>query len=190
MTTYLLHGGFTRAINDSNRSFFDTFAQRIDVGGTILIVLFASTEKKEERYASFVHLIQERAPDKSFNFECASEENFIDQVNRADGIYFHGGSTQILLSVVRKFSNLKEMLKGKVIAGSSAGAYFIATYGAAHTGEHMRAGLGMLPIRLICHFESQELPPSSTSVKELMEADGSLALVCLKDYEWKMIEEE
>ncbi len=188
MTKYILHGGFTRADHEHNRSFFLEFGKDLKNGDRVLLVLFASTNPdKEELFSDLAKRFSKHIHAADVSFTHATEVDFETQLQEASAVYIHGGNTPILLTVLKNYPNLKEKFTDKTIAGSSAGAYALATYGAAHTEEHIRQGLGILPIRLVCHFESSELPPSATSLGELTKADPSLELIYLKDCEWKNV---
>jgi peptidase E len=189
MTKYILHGGFTRADNELNRSFFSEFGNNLKDGDKILLVLFASTNPyKEELFRDLVKRFNSHIHAANVSFTHATEADFEAQLLEASAVYIHGGNTPTLMTALKNYPNLKEKFSGKTIAGSSAGAYALATYCTAHTEEHFRKGLGILPIRLVCHFESAELPPSDTSLAELREADQSLELICLRDSEWKVVQ--
>jgi peptidase E len=189
MTKYILHGGFSRKDNDSNRTFFSELVSDVPDGGTVLLVYFASEPGDDFNLRFNNHkqqITSHQAQDKSLHFVLANETDFISQVQKADAIYFNGGDTNILLTALRKYLDLKELLNGKTVAGSSAGAYALAEYGTAHSGEHARKGLGLLPVRVVCHYESSELPPSETSLEEIGKMGTELELVFLKDYEWRV----
>jgi peptidase E len=188
MTKYILHGGFSRKDNESNRAFFAELVHDVPQGGTVLLVYFASEsgDNFDLRFENHQKQIASRAIGKSLNFVLAKESDFITQLQNADAVYFNGGSTTNLLAVLNKYSDFKELLKGKTVAGSSAGAYALAAYGTAHSEEHMRIGLGYLPIRVVCHYESTELPPSKTSLEEIKQVNEELELVLLKDFEWRV----
>lgn len=187
MTKYILHGGFSRKDNESNRTFFSELVSDVPEGGTVLLVYFASGPGDDFnlRFNNHKQQIISQAQGKSLYLVLANETDFIAQLQEADAIYFNGGDTNILLATLRKYIDFKEFLKGKTVAGSSAGAYALATYGTAHSGEHARKGLGLLPVRVVCHFESPELPPSKTSLEEIGKTATELELVFLKDYEWQ-----
>ncbi len=187
MTKFILHGGFTRKENESNRSFFEEFARDIPNGGDALMVYFASRE--EDTTATFQdqsRRILEQAHGKEFTFVHATKEHFLEQVKQADAIYFHGGSTNKLIAVLRTYPDLTPLIEGKTIAGSSAGAYALARYGASHSEDVMREGLGLIPLRVVCHYESKELPPAPGAVEVLRKTAQDLELVLLKDCEWKL----
>jgi peptidase E len=191
MTKYILHGGYTRVDNELNRSFFREILRDVPKGGKILIVLFAvdnPATNRDELFNSLVQKFTEQTRNKNILFTQATEVDFEHQLLEASAVYIHGGNTPTLLTVLKSYENLKDKFEDKTIVGSSAGAYALATYGTAHTEEHMRKGLGILPIRLVCHFESPELPPTEASLEELQAVDLELELVTLRDCEWRVFE--
>lgn len=187
MTKFILHGGFTRYENELNRSFYEEFMRDVPEHGTVLIVHFASREDDttvafDEQCRKFA----EQAQGKTVNFVKATEKDFTEQFKEADAIYFHGGSTNKLLRVLRTYPDLRPLTEGKTIAGSSAGAYALAKLGASHSEDATREGLGWVPLRVVCHYESPELPPAEGAVSLLRTTSEDLELVLLKDCEWRM----
>jgi peptidase E len=188
MTKYILHGGFTRVDNESNRAFFEEFVKDVPDNGNILLVYFAS-RTEEDLQASYTwheKILRERFDYKNLNFIFATKENFPDELRLADAVFFNGGSTNKLLKVLKTYPDLKPLVQNKTLAGSSAGAYIMATLGASHSEETVREGLGFVPVRAVCHFESPKLPPSLASVETLKNTRQDLELVYLRDYEWKL----
>ena len=188
MTKYILHGGFTREDNESNTAFFEEFGKDIPNNGKVLLVYFASRTEEglKESYEWHVKKLKEIFTNKNLNICIATKENFIDELKQSDAVFFNGGSTNNLLNVLRTYPNLRPLVKNKTVAGSSAGAYILATLGASHHEEAVREGLGFIPIRVVCHFESPKLPPSQASVEVLEKTRQDLEIVYLKDYEWKI----
>lgn len=188
MTKYILHGGFARKENELNRTFFEEFARDIPDGGTILQVYFASrTDDTSEAFRVHAAKITEQSHGKSFNFVLATKEDFLDQIKQSNAIYLHGGSTNKLMNVLRTYPNLKPLMEGKTVAGSSAGAYALAKFGPSHSEDVVREGLGLVPVRVVCHYESPELPPAMGAVSILKDTAQDLELMFLKDCEWKVI---
>jgi len=186
-TKFILHGGFTSTRNEFNRSFYEEIGRDVSDGGTILLIYFSRKEEDVEScFKQDSERILEQSNGKGFTILLATEEHFIDQLKKSDALYMRGGNTDRLLTVLKKFPDFKNLIKGKTVAGSSAGAYVIGTYGAGHTVENIREGLGLLPIRTICHYESSELPPTEKSVEILKNTASELELVLLRDHEWKM----
>lgn len=187
MTKFVLHGGFSRKENDSNRKFYEEVVKDIVDGGVVLLVYFASREEDtSEVFTEQVQKFQSAISDRKLNFIHASQENFLSEVKQADVIYIHGGSTNKLLTILRNYPDLQPLLEGKTVAGSSAGAYVIAKYGADHAKADVREGLGLAPLRVVCHYESPELPPYTPSVENLKNTAQDLELVILRDYEWEV----
>jgi peptidase E len=120
------------------------------------------------------------------NFKIATQEDFLEQLKESDAVLFNGGSTSKLLRILREYPDLNTLVAGKTVAGSSAGAYMLATLGASHSEEVVREGLGFVPLRVVCHYESPTLPPSMASVTNLKERSRDLELVILRDHEWRV----
>lgn len=187
MTKYILHGGFTREDNESNRGFYDEFMKDVPDGGTVLLVYFAARDEKDaEKTNAHIQMCKDASIGKTVDFVVASREHFIEEIKKADTIFFNGGSTSKLMREMEPFGNFKTSIEGKTIAGSSAGAYMMATYGASHSEEILREGLGLVPVRLICHYQSPKLPPSELSVDLLLRTAQEFELIYLKDFEWKV----
>lgn len=188
MTKYILHGGFERQENELNRSFYRELVIDLPDKATLLLVYFASEyDEHEEAYKEQVKRITEII-NKPINFELATERTFLEQVSRADAVHFRGGHTPKLLSKLQNYPELKSLLtKKKTVSGSSAGAYALAKYGPGHSSKGIREGLGLVPVRVVCHFESPEMPPNPESYAELIKTAPELALVRLRDYEWKVL---
>ena len=187
MTKFILHGGFTREANDLNDSFFRELLNGVPDNSTILLVYFAS--RTEEGALEKSEILIKKCTDatlaKNLKFTIATEEGFLKEIKEARVVFFSGGSTNKLLKTLRLYPDLTPFLEEKTVAGSSAGAYALAVVGASHSDESVREGLGLVPLRVICHFESEKLPPSQASVKVLMNTMTNLELVTLKDFEWK-----
>jgi len=187
MTKFILHGGFTKRENDSNRAFFKELIADVPDGGSVLMVYFASREDDStESFEQHKSQIRAEAGDKNINFEYATQGDFVAQVEKADAIFINGGSTNKLLAVLRTYVDIKPLLEGKTVAGSSAGAYAASTLGSSHSEDALREGMGWAPLRVICHFESPELPPAPGATALLLQSAPELELVTLRDCEWKV----
>ena len=188
MATYILHGGFEREDNELNNTFYQQLLKDIPENGTLLLVHFASTHTPEE--VKEVHQLQtkrmQELTNKQINVEFATEENFLEQVRSAHAIHMRGGHTPKLLSTLSKYPELLSLFSTKTVSGSSAGAYALAAYGVGHSEEGIREGLGLVPVRLICHYESEELPPNPESCVMLENMDSTLELLKLRDFEWRV----
>lgn len=154
MTKYILHGGFTREDNPSNRAFYKEFIRDVPDGGTILLVYFASREEDTSaKFKGHIARIEEQSEEKNFHFLMATQEQFISQIQQSNAICFYGGSTSKLIKILHTYPDLKPLFEGKTVAGSSAGTYALARLGPSHHKEEVREGLGLVPIRVVCHYE-------------------------------------
>ncbi len=190
MTKYILHGGFTRTKNELNRTFFEEIVRDVPDGGVVLLVYFASQNPNDrERAEEDTTSLKEQSGGKNLTFVLANEEDFVEQVKHADALYMRGGSTPKLLTTLRKYPDLKTLFQGKTVAGSSAGAYAIGRYSPFHddeSGGEIREGLGLLPLRVACHYESPNLSPNPGAFAKLQDMAQELELVLLKDFEWRV----
>lgn len=187
MTTFILHGGFTRHKNELNDSFYREFVKDLQDGATILLVYFATDdkEKQKECLAYQSKEMTEASQGKIFKFVVASPHDLEWQLTRADAVYFQGGDTEKLIAALKRYSNLNKLLEGKVIAGSSAGAYALSTYYYSNDKGGIHDGLGVLPLRTICHHESDRFKTNDNSIAMMEHYPSTLDLITLRDYEWK-----
>ena len=155
MTKYILHGGYTRIKNKFNEKFFKEILLDFKKSTHVLLVLFArpdsewsALEKREKD-----HLAKSR-PDLKLVFETANDKTDIleRQIKYADVIYILGGENEPLQKQLRRVNYLKSLLKGKVVVGSSAGAYAFSKYYYSHEDKGIFEGLGILPIKVLAHY--------------------------------------
>jgi len=191
MTKYILHGGFTSTDNEMNRTFYAEITRDVPDGGMILLCYFASEDTDNSgKFEQDSQRMTERSNGKHFTFLLADEENFVEQLSRAHALYIRGGSTPKLLQILNTYDNLKEKLDGKTVAGSSAGAYAIGKYSPFHgdePGGNVREGMGWLPLRVVTHYESSDIPPNSEALALLKDTAPELDMVLLRDFEWRVV---
>lgn len=192
MTKFILHGGFTSAGNELNKSFYREMTKDLSEDATILLVYFAKDhELWPKLFEEDKERIIENSDLKHLKIISATEKEFAEQVRSADAIYIRGGDTERLIDTLRKYPTFIEDIQRKVIAGSSAGAYVCSTFYYSGSKGAVFEGLGLLPIRIICHFMSETLPNHGDDAMELMEGyNEELELVVLRDYEWRVFEVE
>jgi peptidase E len=191
MTTYILHGGFTRERNELNDSMYRRIVELIPVGGKLLFVLFAAeAERAETLFQEQIERVSEIAAPKMPEYLCASEDSFVSQVESADAILIRGGSTNRLLAKLKGYPNLAEAFMDKIVMGSSAGAYALSAFNYDKSEKGIRAGLNLVPVRTICHYGSpNEADGVGDEAIEVMNHEHiELPLVVLKDCEWKEFE--
>ncbi|MAF79739.1 hypothetical protein CL629_01530 [bacterium] len=188
MTKIILHGGFTSEDNELNRGYYREITKDLKDGATVLAVLFA--REKEEHSKLFQDEIQKLTAsiDKHLDIVQASEDKFINQVKEADVIVIRGGDTSKLIKTFKQYPDFMESARDKVIGGSSAGAYLFSKYYHSASKGKVFEGLGILPIRIVCHHNSKEFKVKKSAVEQLEKYPNDLELVILKDYEWRVFE--
>ncbi len=183
ITKFILHGGFTPGnTNEDNSDFYREILKKVPEEAEILIVPFAkevgrvvaSTQKVMQEFNRYKW-------QREIYCNVAQEGFFIEQLHLADVIYFQGGKTLKLLEVLQRFPNLKEMVKGKIVAGESAGANVFTSAFYSPSASNSFEGLGFLPIKLIPHY-------SIEYKGKLDNFRPELETLCLREYQYKVFE--
>ncbi len=191
MTTFILHGGYTRERNDSNLGFYREIVKRLPHRATIVLSYFASTDEKKipQTFADHCELLREAAPEKELTFVQASKHDLRWQLSRADALLLNGGDNDKLIEVLKRYPDFKELIEGKTVAGSSAGAHALSTFYYSNDDGKVGEGLGVMGVRVICHFESKQYKNAhhepGTILALMNEYPKELDLITLRDYEWK-----
>ncbi|MFA6306318.1 MAG: Type 1 glutamine amidotransferase-like domain-containing protein [Patescibacteria group bacterium] len=158
MTKYILHGGAAKKDTIANKNFFFEIANNLPDSNNILIVCYAKEKDSwQEELGKDRHRFFSAAPQKAFDLILADENAsvFIEQIKQADAIYMCGGNTSILKKYLEKISNLENLWKDKIVAGSSAGALVLAKYYYENDDDAYDKGLGILPLKIICHYTEE-----------------------------------
>ena len=187
MTKYIFHGGGTRKNTDNNDSFYEVLMKEVPQNGIILLVYFASrTDDNSDKIAYDTQKCIEFSQQKGPVVHVATINNFLKEADEADVIYIRGGSTEKLINVLRQFPDLKLVFenKNKIVAGSSAGAYALSTLYSSHYEDVIGEGLGIVPVRVVTHYQSNTMPPKEGSVTLLRNTSADLELIILKEGEW------
>lgn len=181
-TKYILHGGFAGHSNEENDKFYEEILTDTQDKLNVLLVYFAKEDdripvNKAEDVAHF----EGNKENKELTYEVATEKEFSEQVKRADIIHLHGGTTLKLLAALQKHLGLKKLFDGKVVAGESAGAYVLSTYFYSKTADGLYQGLGLVPVKTICHYIGE-------NKEKLSDVGKDLELLLLPDYKFKVFE--
>lgn len=149
MTKYILHGGRTSIKSVDNELFFAECLKGL-TNPKVLSVCFARDVSEWNML-----LTRDRV---NFHTEPTVASNdirqLIEQINSADFIFIHGGTEIPLKKIFGQIPNLKSLFEGKVVAGTSAGALFLSKNYYCNDDDIFDTGLGILPINIITHYES------------------------------------
>jgi len=167
-TKFIIAGGVITKKN-GGKEFFEEFEKGFDEPIKILDVLFSRPEKTWEKVFEEDKKFYKEKLNKKFVLELAEPEDFAKQVEKSDIIFFRGGNTKRLLEVLKKDLSWIKFLDGKTLAGTSAGADAISRYYYDIEKMVVKEGLGLIPIKVIVHFNSENYPNVdwNDSVKQL-----------------------
>jgi peptidase E len=181
-TKLILHGGFSkdRGPVQEDDEFFREIFKDTEEEVKLLGVYFAEREemlqlRMEHDQVQFT----KNSDSKKIDFRVASEKTFEADCAWADIIYLHGGHTAKLMEALKKYSNIKELLSTRIIAGDSAGANVLAKFFYSKNSKVIGEGLGILPFKLVVHYEKGTPNP-------LGEIEPELETVFLQEYETKV----
>lgn len=157
MTKYILHGGETGVQNEHNKAFYQEWVASFsdDYTPTILLTYYS---RPRENWHDLMKSDQERfdryTNGRKVNFVLANDDldEFKNQVKESDVVYVRGGSSEKVIEYLRPIAHkLREMVDGKVYAGSSAGVMCVSHYARSNTSDWKKS-LGILPINSIVHW--------------------------------------
>jgi len=136
MTTYLLHGGATSKDLPGNDNFFAKFTTLVNKPVVKILLCYFSREYKEWENLAKRDLkkIIENTNKKVENYVVKNPDDLFAQLPNYDLIYVAGGEAELLEPHYEKLSKLKNMLDGKIYAGSSMGT--MSNPDAEHAGYH------------------------------------------------------
>ena len=156
MTKYILQGGGQKKFSVKKYLNLWRLLNLIPRKSRVLMVFFA---RPKEEWAMLCN------ETKRFRFILArwdidyvlasdSQSEFIEQIRECDVIYFRGGNTPMLQEKLAGISNLQELLKDKIVIGSSAGSIVFAKYYYDQDYDQVFEGLNFLPVKMITHYKS------------------------------------
>lgn len=155
-TKFILHGGYAQGVKQEDDAFFSETVSSTPSEAKILLVYFAERDDRvANRNKDDVEQFEKNKGDRTISFEIANEQVFAAQAKRADIMYLHGGRTGKLLEALKRISNLRDLLNGKIIAGDSAGANVLCSVFYSKT-IGISEGLGFIPIKIICHYFEED----------------------------------
>lgn len=183
MTKFILHGGGEGQSGKAHDGFFREIIKHLPQRSTVLCVYFAvpddQVKEKHEVYKDYFS--RNNLYNKDIDLTVASKEFFIEELQHSDAVYFRGGDAQMLLDQIKKYHDFeKELLKKTVVAGSSAGVYFLSYMSYSSSRDIVYQGLDILPIKVNCHYDEKK------DISVLSQFDGEFLL--LREGEYKIIE--
>jgi peptidase E len=184
-TKFLLHGGQLSFKDKRNNTYFQQLTKGLKNGDKVLFVGFARLIESERQDVFKRDGERIVAQSKSkVDVVNATHEDFLAQLREAKAIHITGGATTELVEDIRSYPEFKELISGKTVGGSSAGACLMATYYLTVNTKGVRKGLGLLPIRLKVHADGSEYGNMQTTLELLDEYPKELERVVLDECTW------
>ena len=206
MTRYILHGG-GYLFGLHAQKFFDDFVGDMgDEQGSLLYIPFAEGEIEDtmefigqEAQAYRIAQTAQFLTSKKFSFECAypMEQVFAEQLQQATHIFFAGGTTLLLTTLMKRYLDggmpgIEKYLKGKTVVGLSAGANALCKLCYGLDAHRVLKCNGPCNASVIVHWGQYGgyLPGQWDEVEDVMNGERKgLPLLKLRSNEWKVIEQ-
>lgn len=184
-TKFILHGGMLSYVDERNDSFFQEFTKDLQDGDTILFVGLARRDEQErqriyKRDSGYIFAQTE----KDLIIENAELVTIAEQAQKADAIFITGGDTMAMVDDLRGNEEFIDAIRGKVIAGSSAGAYLFSQYYWACSGNAVEQGLGVIPYRVKAHYGNPEFNSTEETLPVIEGVHKEYELLLLPECEW------
>ena len=156
MTHFFLHGWRADIDSEKNKNFFQALCK---YGNHILVLPFG-LDREEEWYLVYRNRFVENNGDKKLSVVCAHRDTqlLIEQIKNSDILFFSGWKPYKHFDVINKIENFKELIKDKIVAGTSWWAIMRAQAYYSANAENCREGDGSIPVKLIAHRWSQKHP--------------------------------
>ena len=156
MTHFFLHGWRTWVDSEKNQKFFQSLCTH---GNNILIFPFGG-DIEEKECNEYTERFIKNTSNTQLSFAYASRDisELIQQIKNSDILFFSGGKPYKHFEVINTIEQFKELIKDKIIAGTSWWAIMRAQAYYSANAENCREGNGYIPIKLIAHRWSDKYP--------------------------------
>ena len=184
-TRFMFHGGGFSLETEKEAAFFREFTEHLSDGDVVLFIGFARRDlvKRKEIFVRDKGYILAQT-DKDVTVENAELETIVEQTEQARAVLIAGGDTRGLIDDLKGNHEFIEALRGKVVAGTSAGAYLFSTYYYSCSLEEVFEGLGTLPIKMVCHYGGTKYNVTDTAVEKIKACPEELELMVIPEQEW------
>lgn len=195
MTTYILAGGNdlgSEAYGNGLSQFVHTQLERSDL--VILSCFFARTDDEKQKALPYW--------DKWFasyfpeaEIIDADQDDFYEQLARADVLYLHGGRGNGLFDTLHDREKLERAVAGKIVIGSSAGAHYLASASYHLIKKQITEGMGIVPLPVLVHYgitewRGDEFEPDfwQAALRKLQHHSSQQVVLCLPEGEFAVFQ--
>jgi peptidase E len=183
MTTFYLGGGYNERAPDIK--YHKLLAKYVN--NRILYLGFANPdlrrrkEKMEELFANASLYTSSKIP---YVISSETSDSLASELKNHNIWVIGGGLARIYVDVFVQIPNLQELLKEKIIFGSSAGAVMWGHYYYETDEKKFTKGLGILPYNFFVHYKEENKP----LVNQLRTNYPEFPTVTLAEHQHKLIE--
>ncbi len=198
MTKYVLNSGGIKNQPELKKQFHQELLKGLGNVPKFLLCNFAQgREYWEAKFQGYSDAIKEDMPSGVIpSFKLALPSEFAEQCSEADVIYFHGGDDHLLKYWMGQF-DMPKLFKDKVVATNSASSDMLATHYWTCDWRQCGDGFGILPIKIIPHYQSAFGADDPRGPIDWQKAydelaaygDKSLPIYALKEGEYKAFEQ-
>ncbi len=192
MTRYILIGGYTSRAPDGGKALCMELVKGFDQPVKILFVFFALPKKAwSTKLNETKQLLMSNVPDTQLDVRMADYKNMVQLCQWANVIYFSGGKMDPLYKALDKNKEWMKTVDGKTVAGSSAGAIMLSRYSYDPDNLCVIEGRGLLPVKVIVHYQSGYNAPHVNWDKAYQELEGykeKLEIAALPEGQFRVFE--
>lgn len=190
---YILIGGYRSRGTDTGQKLATELTKDFAEPVKILIVLFArERDRWDESFAADQAFFENTLPHTKHEVQLAQIETFSEQVKWADVVYMKGGtSTPLMMDALTRDRAWTRHLAGKVVAGSSCGAYVICRYYNQLEPPLLGKGLGLIPYKTLSHWQSPDYGDNAYWKRAYSELDhygDKLPIIKLAEGEFRVVQ--
>lgn len=177
---------------DGGKAFCNELVKGFEEPIKILECTFAEPpEKWKEKFIRDQAFFEKNLLDIKLDIQLADPASFIQQVEWAHVIYLRGGENARLIDSLKQSKEWATHLSGKTVVGTSAGASVLAKY--YYSVDHLTLGegLGLVPIKVLVHYQSSYNAPRihwEQARAELQAYKENIPILTLREGEFKVIE--
>ena len=192
MTKYILAGGEERKHDDYGRRLAAEVYKDLDRPVSILSCFFGRPKIEAPARAKAWEEWFKRYFGDDVVYAYATPTTFMAQIGAADVVYLHGGDNELLISTLKTYKGLAEAFQGKVVVGSSAGAYFLTKNYWGRSKQKVGSGSGIIPVGVVGHYGSDEEGGPKTDwsfAEEQVAAASGTKPILIREGEFTVIEQ-
>lgn len=188
MTTYILHGGVSSDDSIDNEKYFMRCSEAVSKDE--VKILMCNWARPKERWEE----IYKRDGGRLKNFSkkkvevdlLTSKLEFEDKFSEYDLLYINAGWGKFVIPFYDDLKQITESFEGKVIVGTSVGAFLISSHFVASLddeGQDMKKvhkGFGLLPINVLCHWDIETMKEQKL---EALKKESDLPILTLEEHQ-------